>query len=455
MTIPRVGIAIGAALGLQAYVFYYAVHYGVLSGLLQWDDCIVILRGFKNLDLLAHSQSVLGLLHAARHFDIHAPISDVQTIVGLLLSSGQIWGPYLLNATWLALALFAILSTIDRGNRVLAASAALFILVQPVVINALTYVDSDWTGGPLLAGALVVMNAGVERNRSDWKVFAAGLLGISILSKLTAFYLPVLALGILILFESHAAMLAGLRQSGQPLFGSAATTNTEPTYKQMPNSRAFMLRATLAIGPFLLFFVYKFNSTIAYIRDAITNNKWKDGFTALERAIYYSPFSQISWQSWGKLHVFFLIFSLGAVVAAIRLRRPSYLVSLFILLAISAAFFAPLIVPHTSFISFAATFLGVIMATTIVSMDFICRSFPRWGGWGVLTVTALIALSTTLPFSNSAYFDPAVIANTAPARASIVIGEDELHQIANTYENVVQDIYDHRTPNAPNIIVFF
>jgi hypothetical protein len=219
--------------------------------------------------------------------------------------------------------------------------------------------------------------------------------------------------------------------------------------------RGFMLRATLAIGPFLLFFVYKFNSTIAYIRDAITNDKWKDGFTALERAIYYSPFSQIGWQSWGKLHVFFLIFSLSAVVAAIRLRRLSYLVSLFILLAISAAFFAPLILPHTSFISFAATFLGVIMATTIVSMDFICRSFPRSGGWVVLAVTALIASSTTLPFSNSAYFDPAVISNTAPARASIVIGEDELHQIANTYENVVQDIYDHRRPNAPNIIVFF
>jgi hypothetical protein len=172
MTIPWMGIATGVALGLQAYVFYYAVHYGVLSGLLQWDDCIIVLRGFENLDLLAHSQSVLGLLHAVRHFKIHAPISDVQTIVGLLLSGSQIWGPYLLNATWLALTLFAILSTIDRDNRALAASAGLFILVQPVVINALTYIDSDWTGGPLLAGALVVMNAGFERNRSDWKVFS-------------------------------------------------------------------------------------------------------------------------------------------------------------------------------------------------------------------------------------------------------------------------------------------
>jgi hypothetical protein len=110
------------ALGLQAYVFYYAVHYGVLRGLLQCDDCVIILRGFENLDLLAHSRSVLGVLLAARHFDIHAPISDVQTMVGLLLSGGEIWGPYLLNATWLALALFAILSTIDRGNRALAVS---------------------------------------------------------------------------------------------------------------------------------------------------------------------------------------------------------------------------------------------------------------------------------------------------------------------------------------------
>jgi hypothetical protein len=221
-------------------------------------------------------------------------------------------------------------------------------------------------------------------------------------------------------------------------------TNIEPPDKPMPNFRAFILCATLAIGPFLLFFAYKFKSTIGCIRDATTNNKWQlDGFTTFERVSYYGPFSQIGWESWGNLHIFFLIFSIGAVVAAISLRRPYYLVSLLILLSISAAFFVPLIVPHTSNIYFAATFLGVIMATTVISMDFISRSVPRWGGWVVLVVTALIELSTPLPFSNSAYF-----------LTSIVISEDELHQIANTYENIVQDIYDNRTLEVPHIVVF-
>ena len=69
---------------------------------------LFFLRGFKNLDRLAHAQTVMGAVIAVRHFEIHAPLSDMQTAVGLLFSGGQIWGPYLLNAAWFALVLVAI-----------------------------------------------------------------------------------------------------------------------------------------------------------------------------------------------------------------------------------------------------------------------------------------------------------------------------------------------------------
>jgi hypothetical protein len=81
------------------------------------------------------------------------------------------------------------------------------------------------------------MNAGVERNRPDWKVFAAGLLGISILSKLTALYLPVLALAILNLPRERLTDRARRRKAGVP---------KEITFKTKPAIALDHLRWALA-----------------------------------------------------------------------------------------------------------------------------------------------------------------------------------------------------------------
>jgi hypothetical protein len=431
---------IGLSLGIQAYVLYYAFHYGVLSGLLQWDDCAVILRGFENLDILAHTSSIVSALHGAIHFNIHAPLSDAQTMAGLLLAGGQIWGPYLLSAAWLALVLIAILKTLDRQDWALAAAITLFIVVQPLTINVLTYVKSDWTGGLLLVGALFLLNASVEKARPDLKLFGAGLLGLSILSKLTAFYLPVLALGILLLFEWHHALIAICRRLGSA-FGTQKTFG--PSFTLIPTDRrSFVLCATIALCPFLLFFVYQLRSIISYIRLAM-GDSIQDGFTTLERARYYSPLDRDGWATWGNLHVFFSVFVVAALWVAWRQRNLAYPVSLLIFAVIGTMFFVPLIPVHTSNHSFGATFLGVIAAATLISMEFIARSLSRWGSLCILAITLLITLPTVLPFTNSSYFSDFSASN------------DEIRQLAHTYDRVVDTMSEKFRAGPPHIIVLY
>lgn len=440
-TASRGLLAICLSISIQAYVLYYAYNYGTLRGLLQWDDCGVIFRGFENLDLLAHAKSIWGVFLAVRHFDIHAPLSDTQTMVGLLLSGGQIWGPYLLNAGWLALVLFAILTTIDPQNWPLTAATALFVLVQPVTISALSYVKSDWQGGLLLTGALFLLNAGVERARPDLKLFAATLLGLSILSKLTAFYLPVLALWILVSFEWHSAALLARQRFALARFDTSKTSSAGfilvPTHRRM-----FAFCAAIAVCPFFLFFVYKRKSTVNYIHYAISS-RWDDELTNIERARYYSPLGHYSWGLWGTVHFSFLIFVGAALWVAWRRRDLVYPVSLSILALIGMLFFIPLIVSHSSNISFAATFLGVIMATTLISMASIARSLPRWGSLAILAVTVLVALPETLPFQRTAYY------------SNFPIGDDELRQLADTYARIVDTMAEHARLETPDIVVCY
>jgi hypothetical protein len=455
MAISRTWIAIGVSLSVQACALYYADHYGLLSGLLRWDDCGVLLRGYRNLDLLAHANSLFDAFRAVHNFDIHAPLSDAQTIIGILIAGGQPWGPFLLNAVWLALALTAILNTINHKTWALTIAVILFILVQPLTFNALTNVKSDWNGGLLLAGALFVLSKGTEKARPYLKLLGATLLGLSILSKLTAFYLPVLALGVLLLFEWHSALISAVQRTGSVLSPLSPTKKVSiQSFVLTPvDRRMFALYATISVGPFILCFVWKFRATINYIRDAVGNRWWDDGFTMLERAGYYSPLGGSSGY-WGNLHVFFLVFVGTAIWVAWRRRDFGYPILLIIFCFICGAFFVPLIVPQTSNPEFGATFLGVVIAATLVSVDFIALAIPRWGGLAVLAITVLIALPPVLPFAKTNN-DSGTYNSRELRQGSGTYNSRELRQVADTYGRIVDTISEHSHWDTTKVVVLY
>ena len=207
MTVSRWWMAIGLSASLQVPLLYYEFHYGALSGLLQWDDCAIVLRGLENLDRLVHATTGWGLVRAIYGLDVHSPLTDIQTMVGLLISGGQAWGPYLLDATWLSLTLAAILHTLDRRHWLLAIVIVIVVVGQPLTLNSLVNVKSDWSGGLLMSGSLFLLARGAVTGRQDQKMQGAALLGLATLSKLTAFYLPVVAAAALLMFEWYSAML--------------------------------------------------------------------------------------------------------------------------------------------------------------------------------------------------------------------------------------------------------
>ena len=129
---------------IQAYIVYYIFVYGPLRGAVPYDDCGVILRSLQNLDVLAGARSIGEFLSRARYLTIHAPVSDFQTKLGLMLSGGATWGPYALDAVWPAVALVAVATTAGARNVVFFVAVAAFLLLSPFMLNGSWWLKSDF-----------------------------------------------------------------------------------------------------------------------------------------------------------------------------------------------------------------------------------------------------------------------------------------------------------------------
>jgi hypothetical protein len=435
MSVSRWWIAIGLSASLQLLLLYYELHYGTLSGLLQWDDCAIVLRGLENLDRLVHATSAFGFVHAVYSLDVHSPLTDGQTMLGLLISGGRVWGPYLFSATWLTLTLAALLHTFDRRHWLLAIVVVMVVIGQPLTLNALVNIKSDWSGGLLMAGALFLLARGAVTGRQDQKMLGAVLLGLATLSKLTAFYMPIVAAAVLVLFECHSALL---KMPGRP----GTSWSTLRLAIQSIDRRGLALRLAVGIGPFLLLFIYKWRPTLDYIRGAMSS-VWRDGFTVLDRAHFYGPYGPNSWTEWGNLHIFFLVFVLAALLVAWRRKASAYPSALLVLSVIGAMLLVPLLAAPASDHSFASTFLGVVLAATLVALDYLLRTLGGMRCWAIAAVALLISLPVAWPLSNSNYYSRYTISGT------------ELRQLSSTYGRIVDVMVTRSAQGQPGVVVFF
>ena len=442
MTVSRWWIAIGLSACLQLLVLYYELHNGTLSGLLQWDDCAIVLRGLENLDRLVHATSGWSFAHAIYGLDLHSPLTDVQTMAGLLISGGHGWGPYLLNATWLILTLAALLHTVDRRRWLLAIALVFVVVCQPLTLNALANVKSDWSGGLLMAGALFLLARGAITGREDQKVQGAALLALASLSKLTAFYMPIVGAAALVLFEWHSAILKILDRTGEAKRADDGTWSTLGHGFRSIDRRALALRLSVGVGPFVLFFIYKWRPTLIYIKGAMSS-VWTDGLTVFGRAQFYGPYGRDSWREWGNLHIFFLVFIFAALLLAWRRRDRAYPSTLLVLSVIGTMLLIPVLLAPASDHSFASTFLGAILGATLVSVDYLIRTQNGIRAWIIVVVALLIGLPATWPLTNSNYYSRYRITGT------------ELRQLSATYGRIVDAMITGSREEKPGVVVFF
>ena len=439
----RLWWALAAAITLQLFILYYQLNYGKLVGLIPWDDCAIVLRSLENLDKLAQAHSLWHMLGAALHLDIHAPVSDIQTIVGLLLAGGATWGPYALNVTCLCIAIYAISTTVALKDFIVFGTIVLFLLVQPTTFLALSTLKSDWQGGILLATALFVLFDAAEENNDYGRTVGAALLGSMLITKMTAFYLPVLALGVFLVFEFYGALKRRPAAKDVRNFSGVTLKGTYAWFGGIIRQRTICV--TLILAPYLLFFLYKYKTLSAYIREAL-GPLFGDRLTISERLFFYSPLHitrDVPGGPWGSLHFMFLTFLAASLIAALFKRAWLHVLACAAVLLIAAVFLAPLVLAHTSVVSFSAPFLGTIMGGTLIFLRIFLANTPTWGALVAPIVVLALTLPSTLPLS------------PPRDRSGMPVGRAEREQYQSINDDMVAAIARRETSTRPVVVFTF
>jgi hypothetical protein len=384
-----------AAVLIQAYVVYYIFIYGPLRGAVPYDDCGVILRSLENLDALAGAHTIGQFLSRARYLIIHSPVSDFQTMAGLMFTGGATWGPYALDAVWPIVALLALATTAGARNVVFYVSVAVFLLLSPFVLNGSWWLKSDWEGGIFLAAAMLVLFDAAESGSVKGKMVGSSLLALALLCKMTAFYQPVPVLATFMAFEIY-----GLLKKRWSSHFEASPFFRMPKGFPYGQAKVWAVCGSIILAPYLFFFWYSRRHLIFYINMAL-DSAWRDNFTVVERLLFYMPFgTQEARDAWGALHMLFPVLLAMAILTAGLKRQRAHLFVAVMGGAIIVMFFLPVIVARTSEASFAALALGAVAGATLVCMRTLDINLPRYGAWIGLAVILALVPFTHLPFTS-------------------------------------------------------
>jgi hypothetical protein len=392
-------ISVAVAL-LLSVVLFREFTTGILVGPLPWDDCAIVAQAFDRLAIVASGKTLLQIALQARSLAPHSPVADIQAILGLLISGGAVWGPYVLNGlSVLAAALAVGLVANARRGLLIAASLLVILLIQPLTVFSLMALKADWKSGLFFAtGIYLLFEAAASRQRSLWTAGSA-FLGLAILCKLTAFYLPFIAVGILGLFG--LCELRGRQLGAMSLSEFARMAVVEARLRRWELLRLL----AICLLPFGLFFLWgsvSYYNLLTYIRMALSP-RWKDGLDHVQRLSFYGPFSD---RAWGLLALEGPLLGAAALVRAWR-RNLLVLLVLLAVMLVALVFFALLIVADNANIEFSGSFIGILLGLAMVAA---ATLGPSWRSAG-LTLTLCIGFAALSPLSG---FD-VVLAEKAPA----------------------------------------
>jgi hypothetical protein len=430
MVRARTLTVVAGVLLAEAFLLYRAFHYGPMAGLLPWDDCMVVLRSLHNLRMFASTASLAELFPLAWSLVIHSPLSDIQTLLGLMIGGGATIAPYLLNALFVIPAFWAVLVRTGRLPWALFAALMLALLAQPVTLGALTFLKSDWKGGLLVAAAMPLLYQGVAEERRALKFWGAGLLGVGVAAKLTTLYMPVIAIFILLGFEV-VGLIARPPGRGE----------LEPRLQAVRADLSPM--AGLVFIPYIVFLLQSAlgqHNILAYIRYAL-GDTWNDGLTHTERALFYSPLAA-GGGAWGHLHWIVLAFAAGALPLSLRARDRLYPAALVLLLGTAAVLYAPLVAARTSNWEFGAGMLGVVIGLALISIRVFAERAPRWGGAAALAGVVLLSLTAPLKA-------PFQMPDVRPATQA------ELQAIEKSYDAIGEALLARAPVPEPKVRVLF
>jgi hypothetical protein len=444
----EIGVVFGASvtvLILLTVVLFREFSTGVLVGPLPWDDCAIVAQALDRLAIISGGKSLLGITLQARSLAPHSPVADIQTMLGLLISGGATWGPYALNGvSVLGAALTVGLVANARRGLLAAASLLTILLIQPLTIFSLMALKADWKSGLFFAAATYLLfEATASRSRSLWTLGSA-FLGLAILCKLTAFYLPVLALGILVLFWLCELRAKRADITSAPAFVSTAAAEGWAQRKEL------LRLAAICLLPFLLFFLWgsvSYYNIISYIRGALSPT-WNDGLNYAQRVAFYGPFSNAAW---GLAAIEAPLLVLAAVVRSWR-RAPLVVHVLGATSLVTLAFFALLIIARNGDIEFSGSFLGLVLGMAMISAA--ALSERAWPAALVLATALGFAVFTPL-----AGFDVVLVQKEPPVSAedrraagrSLSMAVDDIIRLQGEAPVLAEFMFEDSVAGFPNV----
>lgn len=255
-----------------AGVLSYLLRDGRLSMVPIYDDVVYLIDGLKRLAVLDRHGFAGFFADVVYKQPPHAPLVALTSVLGLLLSAGAAWGPYLLSAGWIALVLLFGWVALRHANPWTRAG----ILVAALAIPQFGFVLAEFRPDPvwgLLVGFMVIVSASADvvwaRTRS---LFALGLLfGLSIVSKPTAAPAAVAVLGMA--WAAHVVVSLLMTRSRRNI------------------GRAIRASGWVALGAAFVVLPYMVSNgaaILAYVREVMAGNSmWRTPGSAWVQLTYY------------------------------------------------------------------------------------------------------------------------------------------------------------------------
>lgn len=201
-----------------AAVLAYLLRSGRLSIVPIYDDVVYLIDGIDRLAVLDRA-GLWGLLGSFGSSVAHSPISSLFSGIGFLISGGAVWGPYLMNGTWLltAVALAAlVLRDLSPWSR---AGVLVALLAAPMFGFAIAEFRPDVGWGLLVGFSAALMASYDFRRVAPVTAFWLGALtGLAILAKPSASPAAIVVLGIAFVSQFCVAVFEARQTSLAPVF---------------------------------------------------------------------------------------------------------------------------------------------------------------------------------------------------------------------------------------------
>lgn len=323
VVVLHLGVAVLVQLGVMAVFKAGTLH----SLILPWDDVQYVARNIFNIDRL-ESSSVTAFLRLR----LHAPLADLQTLTVLLLSNLNPIAVFFSNFVFLAATSLFCAYYFREQRGFVWLFALLVVALFPAFYPVPTFIKPDFKGGLLFCMAsLLLFEPGASGSNRARMATIAALFLAAVSAKLTAFYLPVVALGTLV--------LAILVNANWPASLSARGLIALPSVSRQQLMIHALVGAAVVLG-YLALALPQLGHLKQYVSYALSDT-WNDGLTTVEHLLFFSPFSDRAGKMWASHG---LLLAVGASWAWFRgLLSARELRTLAALLTVSAVFTLPLL----------------------------------------------------------------------------------------------------------------